>query len=210
MTYIKLLAMIIFSAILLNAGSMYAEAALAPYRPLCVGIEGKFSANRTWSGGPIQVGCVGDNGLATKDPSQKCTGEVQTVRPGQKFRLTKCSCWGSNKGCLKIGKELKLEPLNENQRRTITVVKRIDEIPAYTSKRCRITKTGDLCGINGQNITGNIKISCAVPSPTPRPTNTPTPKVSKTPTPSITSCPGPEKVTNIKITCPNCEIEQDN
>ena len=206
----KLLSFFIFAAVFLFFGIVTVEATFNPYRPLCVGIDGKFSANSTWTGGTIQVGCVGDNGLATNDPSQRCTGEVQTVRPGERFRLTKCSCWGSNKGCLKIGKELTLNPLDSNQHKTITVVKRIDEMPAFINNSCRITKTGDMCGSNGQHITGNIKITCAVPTPTPRPSATPTPKPSVTPTPRPSTtpgpseCPGPEKVTNVKITCPNC------
>lgn len=217
MRFYKAFIIFFILGVFLLFGKAAAEATFDPYRPLCVGIDGKFSANSTWTGGSIQIGCVGDNGLATDDPSQRCTGEVQTVRPGQQFRLTKCSCWGSNKGCLKIGKELRLEPLQDGKRR-ITVVKRIDEMPAFINNSCRINKTGDMCGTNGQHITGNVKITCAVPTPTPKPSSTPTPKPSSTPTPKpspgITPtppiCVGPDKVTNVKVTCPNCFSSQNN
>lgn len=188
-----------------------------PFRSRCVGISGKFTANNKWKGGAIQVGCAGDGGGGVQNQSQKCSGEVQNVKPGQTFRLTKCSCFGSNKGCLRIGKELRLEPL-KNGKRKITVVKKIQDMPAFKNNSCKINSVNNVCGSNGKHITGNIKIRCSAkpvtptkgPSktPTPKPSATPTPKPSVTPTPSV--CPGPEKVTNVKVTCPNCFSEENN
>lgn len=204
---------LIFTVLFLALGN---EAlAKDPYRPLCVGIQGKFTANSSWKGGPIQVGCVGDDGGATNNPAQKCTGQIiKNVYPGETFRLTKCSCWGGNKGCLKIGKELKLNPLNSNNRKTITVVKKIQDMPAFKNNQCRINDISNVCAANGAHITGNVKITCKVPpSPTPTKKISPSPSVSPSvsptisPTPSI--CPIPKKVTNVKVTCPDCFSEND-
>lgn len=202
----KILIIFILTAVFLIFGSRTANAAKAPYRPLCVGIDGKFIANNKWKGGPIQVGCAGDNGRATPIQSQKCVGEVQTVNPGKTFRLTKCSCFGSNKGCLVVGKELRREPL-KNGKRKITVVKKIQDMPAFKNNSCRINKTNNICGSNGKHIKGNIRINCNPVTPTPSPSPTPSPTPSVSPTPSI--CPVPKKVTNVKVTCPNCFSEND-
>lgn len=209
---------ILMAGIFLFLNQSVAEA-LDPYRPLCVGIQGKFTANSSWKGGAIQVGCVGDDGGATNDASQKCTGQIiKNVVPGETFRLTKCSCWGGNKGCLKVGKELRLNPLNSNNRRTITVVKKIQDVPAFKNNQCTLNSAqiNNSCGANGAHITGNVKIRCQVPS-TPTPTRkispSPTPPVSGTPAPSISPspsiCPIPKKVINVKVTCPNCFSEND-
>ena len=199
---IKLSLIFFFASLFLFLG-VEAFAAKAPYRPLCVGIDGRFRANSIWKGGAIQVGCVGDDGGAAPSPSQACTGEVQTVRPGQAFRLTKCSCLGSDKGCLKIGKELRLEPLVDGKRK-ITVVRRIQDMPAFINNNCRIIKSGEMCGSNGQHISGNVKITCEAAANTPTPTRNP----SVTPTPGI--CPKPDTVTNVRVTCPNCFSSQEN
>lgn len=196
----KLLFFIIISALFLVGGIKTAQAAFDPWRPLCVGIQGKFVATN-WKGGPIQVGCVGDDGGATSNPAQRCTGQViKDVRPGETFKLTKCSCWGSNKGCLKVGKELKLNPLNSNNRRTITVVKSIKDIAYFKSNSCTINsaRISNYCGANGAHLLDkNIRITCQVP-----PSSVPTRNPSQTPTPSV--CVGPEPVANVKVTCPNC------
>ncbi len=182
--------------------------ALDPYRPLCTGIQGRFYANSTWKGGSIEVGCSGDNGLATNDPNQKCTGEVQTVRPGQLFRLTKCSCFGSEKGCLKVGKNLTLLSPDSSGNRYIRIDRTIQETDAFKNNSCTAKLNGTLitgggsdkvCGSNGQHITGNIKIACSVSA-----TNTPTPTAPLPSGVTPTACPTPGKVTNVKITCPNC------
>lgn len=194
MKFIKVLILVLFVFGFLFGTHQTIEAAFAPYRKLCVGIQGKF-ITKNWKGGPIEVGCAGDDGgrvPASQRQDKACLGEVQTVQPGKAFRLTKCSCFGSDKGCLKIGKDLKLEPLNSNNRRTITVVKRIDELPAYTNNNCTRKRTGNVCGSNGQRIEANVVIKCAVPTKT------------NTPTPTGQICPKPDKVTNVKITCPNC------
>lgn len=208
----KFFIFLIFVSLFLVIGS---EAlAKDPYRPLCVGIDGKFIA-KNWKGGPIQVGCVGDDGGATNISSQKCTGQVITnIKPGDTFRLTKCSCWGGNKGCLKVGKELKLNPLNSNNRKTITVVKKIQDTAAFKNNSCTINsdRINKVCGANGARIEGNIRITCAspvTPTPTRRITPTPTRSVSPTPEPSPSICPIPKKVTNVKVTCPDCFSQQD-
>lgn len=210
----KLAILFSFLVLFLFGGFKSQALALDPYRPLCVGIQGKFIA-KNWKGGPIQVGCVGDDGGATNNASQKCTGEVQkNIKPGDTFRLTKCSCWGSNKGCLKVGKELRLNPLNANNRKTITVVKKIQDVPAFRSNSCRINDVSKICGANGAKITGNVRITCSSPSPTPTrrpsgsPTPTPTVRISTSPSPSI--CPVPKRVTNVKVTCPNCFVEEED
>jgi hypothetical protein len=195
----------LFTIIILAEGGK--AFALDPYRSLCVGIQGRFYANSTWKGGNIQVGCSGDNGLAAPNQSQACTGEVQTIRPGQLFRLTKCSCFGSDKGCLKVGKNLNLAAPDSSGNRKIVVVKTVQEGDAFKKNSCEMRLNGALitsagsdkvCGSNGQHITGNIKISCEVPSKTPTPT---TPRPSDA---TPTQCPTPGKVTNVRITCPNC------
>lgn len=211
MKFIKHLSIFLLGfAVLLLSGRSIVEAKFDPFRPRCVGISGKFTANSKWKGGAIQVGCAGDDGRAVSNQNQKCLGEVQTVYPGEKFRLTKCSCFGSNKGCLKVGKELKKEPLKDGKRK-ITVVKRIQDMSAFKNNSCTINKTANVCGSNGKRITGNIKIKCTPlgvsKAPTPTlpvisPRQTPTPRPSTTPGPS--ECPGPKKVTNVKVTCPNC------
>lgn len=179
--------------------------ALDPWRPLCVGIQGQFVA-KNWKGGPIQVGCVGDDGGATNDASQKCTGQIiKDVRPGETFRLTKCSCWGSNKGCLKVGKELKLNPLNSNNRRTITVVKAVKDMTFFKNNACTINSAqiSKYCAANGSHLWNrDVKITCKVP-----PSNTPTKNPSKTPTPPI--CVEPDKVTNVEVSCENCSTTSD-
>ncbi len=204
MRFVKVLFFILFLGSIFLIGNKAVMAAFNPnpYRPLCVGIQGKFTANSTWKGGYITVGCAGDDGGAAPNQSQACTGETQKVYPGERFRLTKCSCFGSDKGCLKIGKELTLLPLNSDNKKLIRVDRRIDEMPAFTNNSCRINKSGDLCGSNGQHITGFVKITCAVPTSTPTKTPTPTRNPSLTPTPGI--CPKPDTVTNVKVTCPNC------
>jgi hypothetical protein len=165
-----------------------------PYRRLCVGIQGRFVATN-WKGGAIEVGCAGDDGGAAPSQSQACTGEVQRVRPGERFRLTKCSCFGSDRGCLKIGKDLRLEPLNSNNRKPITVVQRIDEMPVFKANNCRRTRTGEVCGSNGDRIQAGVRITCDAPE-------------TKTPTPTGQVCPVPGKVQNVKITCPTCEATE--
>jgi hypothetical protein len=198
--FIKLIAITFLTIALLISGKESAEAAFNPYRPLCVGIQGKFTA-KNWKGGPIQVGCAGDDGGATRNRDQRCTGEVQTVYPGKSFRLTKCSCFGSNKGCLRVGKELKREPLVNGKRR-ITVVRKIQDMQVFKNNSCTINDISKVCGANGAKIEGNVRIKC---QPGVTITNTPTPTE-----PDVTECPGPEKVTNVRVKCPNCEAQQDN
>lgn len=169
-----------------------AEAALDPFIPNCLGVSGKFYANNTWKGGYIEVGCAGDDGGAVnKDPAKWCKGQVQRVYPGKSFRLTKCSCF-DKQGCLKIGKDLTLSTtLNANGRYAITVDRYIKDMPAFINNNCKINKIGQMCGSNGQIIKPTIKITCGVLQ-------------TKTPTPTGGVCPVPGKVTNVKISCPNC------
>src|SRR5688572_9988655 len=117
----------LISLFLVNINDVFA--AQAPFRPDCVGIEGKFTA-RDWKGGAIQVGCAGDDGgnLPPNSP-RRCDGEIKTVRPGQKFRLTQCSCFGK-KGCLVVGKELD-KVKKPDGTKEIRVVKRIQDTNAF-------------------------------------------------------------------------------
>jgi hypothetical protein len=210
----QVILLIFFIGVLIYLGTLDSFAAFNPYRPRCVGIQGTFTANSTWTGGSIQVGCAGDDGLAVSDPAQRCTGEVLTVRPGQTYRLTKCSCFGSDKGCLRIGKTLKLEPL-VNGKRKITVVTSLNQVSAFTQNSCRATDVSNVCGTNGQHITGNIRIICQVPSSTPTRIPTPTtrllsttPSPTRIPTPTariITSTPTPTR-TPTRIPTPTARI----
>ncbi len=184
-----------------------AFAKLDPYRPDCVGIDGKFIVDN-WKGGAIQVGCAGDAGAnLPKNSTRRCDGEIQTVRPGQSFRLTQCSCFGKKQGCLVVGKELRKEPL-VNGKKLITVVKAIKDTNAFKNNSCTINKTNNVCGSNGQKIKGNVKITCNAPvtkTPTPTPTPITVTPTTITPTPSI--CPVPGQVLNVKVTCPECEAK---
>lgn len=192
-----------------------AYAAFDPYRPLCLGIQGKFYANQTWKGGYIEVGCGGDNGGAVnQDESRWCKGEIQRVKPGDPFRLTKCSCFGSDeKGCLKIGKDLDFTARDSKGNRYIKVLQYIQDTPAFKNNSCQaklngevITKAGSnkLCGKNTDRLTANIKISCEVPETTNTPTPT-QPITTGTPTPTTPNqCPKPEVVPNVRVTCPTC------
>lgn len=207
MKFFRLTIFFVFAITFLLTGLKSSVFATDPWRPLCVGIQGKF-VGTNWKGGPIQVGCVGDDGGATNQADQRCTGQIiKDIRPGDTFRLTKCSCWGSNKGCLKVGKELKLNPLNSNNRRTITVVKAIKDITYFKNNSCTVNSTqiGNYCGANGAHLLDkNVKITCKVP-----PTKIPTQNPSNTPTPPI--CVEPDKVTNVEVTCRNCSsANQDN
>lgn len=224
MKLLKSITFFMFVVLFMFSAIKSAEAAFAPWRPLCVGIQGKFVA-KNWKGGPIEVGCVGDDGGATNQADQRCTGEVQVVEPNKEFRLTKCSCWGSNKGCLKVGKDLKLNPLNSNNRKTITIVKKIQDTVAFKNNGCTLNSTqiANYCAANGAKLLDkNIKITCDAPptnTPTRKPSNTPiptrnpshtptpTPRFTSTPTPTTPICVDPDRVTNVEVTCRNCKAQ---
>lgn len=201
MKLIKFLTILLFFGVLLF-GFQQKALALNPYKKLCVGIDGTFTADKNWKGGSIEIGCSGDNGgQVNQDPARWCKGEVQTVKPGQRFRLTSCSCFGSDKGCLKVGKNLTLLPADSKGNRYISVVKTIQETDAFKNNSCSIKLNGiaitgggsnKVCGSNGEHITGNIKLSCKAPNAT------------ATPTPTGQSCPVPGKVQNVRVSCPNC------
>jgi len=203
----KYLKVIIIFAVVFIAAFLFVQKnkamAADPFIPNCLGISGKFYANKTWKGGYIMVGCAGDDGGAVnQNPARWCKGEVQKVYPGKPFRLTKCSCFGKE-GCLKIGKELtRSTTLNANRKYAITVNKRIDEMPQFINNGCRINKIGQMCGSNSQIIKPRIKITCDVP--------TGTPSKIKTPTPTGGVCPVPEKVENVRVSCPNCSNSTSN
>ncbi len=205
MKYMKVL--VIFAAVFIAAFLVVQKnktmAAEQSFIPNCLGISGKFYANKTWKGGYIMVGCAGDDGGAVnQNPNRWCKGQVQKVYPGKPFRLTKCSCFGKE-GCLKIGKELSLSTtLNANRKYAISVVKRIDEMPQFKNNGCRINKIGQMCGTNTMIIKPRIKITCDVPTGTPTRT--------KTPTPTGGVCPVPDKVQNVKVTCPSCSTSSSN
>lgn len=192
-----------------------------PYRSLCLGMQGKFYANQSWNGGYIEVGCGGDDGDAVnQDPARWCDGEIQRVKAGDPFRLTRCSCFGSgNTGCIRVGKKLSFTARDSNGNRYIKVDQYIQDTPAFINNSCVaklngevITKAGSnkLCGKNTDRLTANIKISCEVPQETSTPTPT-TPITTGTPTPTKPNeCPKPETVTNVKVTCPTCFNQSAN
>lgn len=167
--------------------------------PACLGISGKFTA-QNWTSGSVMVGCDGDAG-------QNCPGQLKTVYPGQSYSLTKCSCPPYSDGCLKVAKKLKL--VKNSLGRPI-----VEVVGQRFPNSCQISNIKNICGTNGNVITGNFKISCSVPTSTPTPTPSPTPKPSVTPkpspTPTPTICVGPSKVTNVKVTCPNCFSSNSN
>lgn len=209
MKIIKILLVVLFFGVLLFAFRSKAHAVTptpAPYRKLCVGIKVTFNADSSWKGGPIEIGCGGDNGGAVnQDPNRWCMGQTQQLYPGHSYRLTKCSCFGSDKGCLRVGKKLTLLPPDSKGNRYIRVDQTIQETAAFQNNSCVAKLNGDtitgagsdkLCRTNGQRTTGTIKISCKVPTGTPTHTGTPTP------TGGI--CPKPDQVQHIKVTCPNC------
>lgn len=145
----------------------------------CITFKIKVTASH-WPGGGLQVGCPGDRG-------PQCVGQIKDIRPGQKeVVLGKCSCFPNQNGCLTLGKKLKFGPMQNGKKKIVVVTK----IPA----KCTLTNTKKFCGSNGQHKKANFKLVCTKAPTTP--TNTPTP------TPGI--CVGPKKVTNVKVTCPNC------
>jgi hypothetical protein len=130
-----------------------------------------------WPGGNLQIGCPGDGGHV-------CTGQVVTVRPGQKHvKLGKCSCYPNENGCLKIGKKLRLPTTPAHGKRKIEVVTPLPN-------KCKITKKSNFCGSNGQIKNAKFKITCQTKKPS-------------IVTPSI--CVGPKPVANVKVTCPDCD-----
>ncbi|MBI3984469.1 MAG: hypothetical protein HY344_00810 [Candidatus Levybacteria bacterium] len=154
----------------------------------CLTITGKFTA-KNWVGGPMMVGCNGDAGKV-------CNGQLQKVRPGQTFTLSKCSCPPFASGCLVIGKNLKLEKNNQGRPRVKVVGKKIPD-------KCTLTHKKNVCGVNGQAINANFNIKCNAPTST----NTPTPTITLTPTLTPSVCPFPDTVVNVKVTCPTCVDE---
>lgn len=185
MKLLKILALFIFTAALILLAKQSAEAALGdPFRPRCVGIYGKFFSKK-WKGGSIEVGCSGTAGTA-------CNGEIQKVASPGKFKLVRCSCFGTDKGCLKVGNDLKIERIGS--KRKVVVVQRVQSTTPFTQNNCSITftkRTGqtklrNICGGNSKRVKANIKIRCEVPPVT------------------VTACPGPNAVTNVVVTCPDC------
>ncbi len=176
---------IILFLFLILFGSLFLKFSLAPAyaNPRCITFKVKVTA-KNWPGGGLQVGCPGDKG-------PQCVGQIKDIRPGQKeVTLGKCSCYPNQNGCLTLGKKLKLGPLDHGKKKVIVVTK----IPS----KCELTNKKKFCGSNGQTKKATFKLTCKKPSTS----NTPTPKLTKKPTPPI--CVGPEKVTNVKVTCPSC------
>lgn len=172
------------------------SAAKEPVRSNCLLIKGTFRATN-WSGGDVMVGCAGDTGLPPNNP-RSCSGEVKTVRPGQSYRLTKCSCFGGYGGCLTIAKKLHLTAKPVNKRWQIVVDKKLSDVAGFN--KCTLN-WNKVCGTNGQKISQNFKISCRVPKPSATPTPTPRPTI----TPGPSECPVPPAVVNVKVVCPNCQ-----
>lgn len=76
------------------------------------------------------------------------------------------------------------------------------------------TVTFNLSWTNGQSGTDTRTANyyavsqCIAPTPTPTITTTPTPVPSGQPTPTPTICPTLAPVKNVKIICPNCQLNQ--
>ena len=171
--------------------------------PRCITFKVKVTA-KNWPGGKLQIGCPGDRG-------PQCIGEIKDIRVGQAnpVVLSKCSCFPNDKGCVVLGKKLKLVT-QSNGKKKVEVVQPIPQKCEYLSKK-------KFCGTNGQTKKPTFKLTCEKrPTPTPKPSNSPTPNPSASPTPkpsvtpnpsespTPTICVNPNKVTNVKVTCPNC------
>lgn len=136
----------------------------------CLTITGTFTA-KNWVGGTMMVGCGGDNG-------NFCKGQVEKVKPGKKFTLTKCSCPPYANGCLVVGRNLKLKNDGPQNRPRVRVIG--DRVP----NKCTLDVKKNVCGRNGDVITGNFKVTC-----------------------KKDVCPVPAQVLNVKVTCPNCQTK---
>ena len=136
----------------------------------CLTITGTFTA-KNWVGGSMMVGCGGDNG-------KYCKGQIEKVKPGKKFTLSKCSCPPYASGCLVIGRNLKLKNDGPQKRPRVRVIG--DRVP----NKCKLDVKKNVCGRNGDVITGNFKVTC-----------------------KKDVCPVPPQVLNVKVTCPNCVSE---
>jgi len=136
----------------------------------CLTITGTFTA-KNWVGGSMMVGCGGDNG-------KFCKGQVEKVKPGKKFTLTKCSCPPYANGCLVVGRNLKLKNDGPQKRPRVRVIG--DRVP----NKCTLDVKKNVCGRNGDVINGNFKVTC-----------------------KKDVCPVPAQVLNVKVTCPNCQTQ---
>lgn len=179
--------------------------------PRCITFKVKVTA-KNWPGGKLQIGCPGDRG-------PQCIGEIKNIRVGQAnpVVLDRCSCFPKDNGCVVLGKKLEFVA-QPNGKKKVIVDKPIPAKCEYVSKK-------KFCGTNGDVLKANFKLTCerkptptptrgpsSTPRPTRRPTPTPTPRPSVTPSPTPTPtppiCAAPKKVTNVKVTCPNCFSDQ--
>ena len=85
----------------------------------CLQVSVKFNAPADWRDGAgqryIMVGCDGQGRITNprKNPPG-CTGGLAKLKPGEEVTLGRCSCFFEEKGgCLKIGKELTIEPIKD-------------------------------------------------------------------------------------------------
>ena len=185
----------------------------------CFQVTVKFNAESAWrktSGQRyIMVGCDGQGRITNpKKNPPGCTGGLAKLKPGEKVTLGRCSCFFTDKGgCLKVGKELTIEPMidGSKNRREVTVVSPLDQEENIKSGKCefKVTNkkgkefTGDqsgvfVCGTNEQKKNIKVNISCQAPPPPVTPSVTP-------PVTPPTECPVPGNVTNVKVTCPECK-----
>jgi hypothetical protein len=183
------------------------ETNAAPVDPRCLSFKVTFTA-KNWVGGPIQIGCQGDNG-------DICKGGIKNIKPnGKPVILGNCSCPFNNRGqrkdwadgCLYVAKELKPIKRSDSKNRPGVDVKtplpqkctiNTNKFELVRSSTPGFYKTKDpgLCGQNKREVEVPIRITCPGPSITVTNTHTPTP---------TTSCPAPSPVTNVKIKCPEC------
>jgi hypothetical protein len=113
----------------------------------CVGMYGSFSATN-WPGGTIDVACDGDTGTAG------CLGSVQTLSPGQSFDFANCTCPPFSDGCLKVGKDLRIEQLANGNRKVV------GDFSLPTG--CQL-ESALACGVNGNVVQGSFRIVCEEP-----------------------------------------------
>ncbi|HBB76840.1 MAG: hypothetical protein A2186_02695 [Candidatus Levybacteria bacterium RIFOXYA1_FULL_41_10] len=173
--------------------------------PLCLKFTVKFNADSQWKKNQssdrfIMAGCDGEGSWKPKRPA--CTGGLVKIHPGETATLGRCSCFNIGKvtdqeGCLKLGKKLTIEDQKKGykKRRNVTVVEPLSDTQEckikVTNRKGKVLEPDDkfqyICGINEQKKKVNVNIKC-----------------------EKQKCPKPAQVTNVKVTCPECdEVEQE-
>src|SRR3989344_827030 len=111
----------------------------------CLQVTVKFNSSSLWrqSLGQryIMVGCDGQGTITNpRNDPPGCTGGLARLNPGEQVTLGRCSCFfEEGGGCLKIGKELTIEPKGEGARqyrRNVRVVKPLSQEENISSGIC--------------------------------------------------------------------------